>query len=39
MDLIAIKVTAASVAMVLVILQCLIMLQFYGKARIFDWRT
>ena len=39
MDLIAIKVTAASVAMVLVILQGLIMLQLYGKARIFGLRT
>jgi hypothetical protein len=35
MDLIAIKVTAASVAMVLAILQALIMVQLYGKARIF----
>lgn len=39
MDLIAIKVTAASVAMVLVILQGLIMLQLYGKARIFRLST
>ncbi len=35
MDLIAIKVTAASVAMVLVILQALIMLHLYGKVKIF----
>ncbi|MBI4842669.1 MAG: hypothetical protein HY803_16670 [candidate division NC10 bacterium] len=35
MDLIAIKVTAASVAMVLAILQALVMAQLYGKARIF----
>ncbi len=39
MDLIAIKVTAASVAMVLVILQGLIILQLYGKAKIFVLRT
>jgi uncharacterized integral membrane protein len=39
MDLIAIKVAAASVAAVLVILQGLIMLQLYGKARIFHLRT
>lgn len=36
MDLIALKVTAASVAMVLVVLQALIMAQLYGKARIFS---
>ncbi len=35
MDLIAIKVTAASVAMVLAVLQALVMAQLYGKARIF----
>lgn len=35
MDLIAIKVTAASVAMVLAVLQALIMAQLYGKAKIF----
>ena len=39
MDLIAIKVTAASLAMVLVILQGLIMLQLYGRARIFALRV
>jgi hypothetical protein len=39
MDLIAIKVTAASLAMVLVLLQGLIMLQLYGKARIFGLRA
>ena len=39
MDLIAIKVTAASVAMILVILQGLIMLQLYGKGRIFSLRA
>ncbi|MFI5340006.1 MAG: DUF6529 family protein [Candidatus Methylomirabilales bacterium] len=39
MDLIAVKVMAASVAMVLVILQGLIMLQLYGKARIFGLRA
>jgi len=39
MDLIAIKVTAASLAIVLVILQGLIMLQLYGKMRIFGLRT
>jgi uncharacterized protein DUF6529 len=39
MDLIALKVIAASVAMVLVILQGLIMLQLYGKARIFNLRA
>lgn len=39
MDLIAIKVTAASIAMVLVILQGLIMLQLYGRARIFALRV
>ncbi len=39
MDLVAIKATAASIAMVLVILQGLIMLQLYGKARILGWRT
>lgn len=36
MDLIAIKVTAASVAMVLAVLQALIMAQLYGKAKIFS---
>ncbi len=36
MDLIAIKVTAASAAMVLAVLQALIMAQLYGKARIFS---
>jgi hypothetical protein len=36
MDLIAIKVTAASVAMVLAVLQALIMAQLYGKARVFS---
>ncbi len=39
MDLIAIKVTAASVAMVLVILQGLIMVHLYGKRKIFNLRT
>ena len=39
MDLIAMKVTGASVAMVLVILQGLIMLQLYGKAKIFNLRS
>ena len=39
MDLIAIKVMAASVAMVLVILQGLIMLHLYGKGKIFNLRT
>jgi hypothetical protein len=39
MDLIALKVTAASVAMVLVILQGLIMLHLYGKAKIFNLRA
>ncbi len=39
MDLIAIKVTAASVAMVLVILQGLIMLHLYGRAKILPLRT
>ncbi len=39
MDLIAIKVTAASVAMVLVILQGLIILQLYGEARNFVLQT
>lgn len=38
MDLIAIKVTAASVAIVLVVLQGLIMFQLYGKGRIFPFR-
>lgn len=37
MDLIAIKVTAASAAMVLAVLQALIMAQLYGKARIFPF--
>ena len=36
MDPIAIKVTAASVAMVLAVLQALIMAQLYGKAKIFS---
>ncbi len=39
MDLIAVKVMAASVAMVLVILQGLLMLQLYGEARIFGLRA
>ncbi|HYL79343.1 MAG TPA: DUF6529 family protein [Candidatus Acidoferrum sp.] len=39
MDPIAIKVTAASVAMVLVILQGVIMLQLYGKRKIFNLRA
>ena len=39
MDLIAIKVAAASVAIILVILQGLIMLQLYGKGRIFSLRS
>lgn len=39
MDLIAIKVMAASVAIVLVILQGLIMFQLYGKGKIFPLRT
>ncbi len=39
MDLIAIKVTAASVAMVLVSLQGLIMLHLYGKGKIFNLRA
>ena len=39
MDLLAIKVAAASVAMALVILQALIMLQLYGKRKIFNLRT
>jgi len=39
MDLIAMKVTAASVAMVLVILQGLIMLQLYGRRKVFNLRT
>ena len=39
MDLFAIKVTAASVAMVLVILQGLIMLHLYGKGKIFNLRA
>jgi hypothetical protein len=39
MDIIAIKVTAASVAMVLVILQGLIMLHLYGRRKIFNLRT
>ena len=39
MDLIAIKVAAASVAIILVILQGLIMLQLYGKGRIFSLRA
>jgi hypothetical protein len=39
MDLIAIKVTSASIAMVLVILQGLIMLHLYRKAKIFNLRT
>jgi uncharacterized integral membrane protein len=39
MDLIAIKVTAASIAMILAILQGLIMAQLYGKARIFGLRS
>ena len=39
MDLIAIKVAAASVAIILVILQGLIMLQLYGKGRIFRLRA
>ena len=39
MDLIAAKVVAASVAIVLVILQGLIMLQLYDKARIFRLQT
>ena len=38
MDLIAIKVTAASVAIVLVVLQGLIMLHLCGKANIFPLR-
>lgn len=39
MDLTALKVTAASVTMGLVILQGLIMLQLYGKAKLFPLRT
>ena len=35
MDLIAIKVTAASAAMILAVLQALIMVQLYGKAKLF----
>lgn len=38
MDLIALKVSAASAAMISVILQALIMLQLYGKAKIFPMR-
>lgn len=38
MDVIAIKAMAASVAMVLVILQALIMVQLYGKRRLFTLR-
>jgi len=38
MDLIALKVSAASAAMIGVILQALIMLQLYGKAKIFPMR-
>ena len=39
MDVIALKVTGASVAMVLVVLQGLLMLQLYGKANVFPLRT
>jgi len=39
MDLIALKVLAASVAMILVLLQGLIMLHVYGKAQLFSVRT
>lgn len=39
MDLIAIKVTAASIAFALAILQALTMLQLYGKATIFPFGT
>lgn len=39
MDMIAVKVTGASVAMVLVVLQGLLMLQLYGKANVFPLRT
>ena len=39
MDLIALKVMAASVAMILVVLQGLIMLHVYGKAQLFPVRT
>jgi uncharacterized integral membrane protein len=39
MDLIAMKVTGASVAMILVILQGLIMLHLYGKGKIFNLRA
>jgi hypothetical protein len=35
MDLIALKVTGASVVAVLVVLQALIMLQFYARSRVF----
>jgi hypothetical protein len=35
MDLIAMKVTVAAVAMVLAVLQALIMVQLYGKAKVF----
>jgi hypothetical protein len=38
MDLIALKVMAASVAMILVVLQGLIMLQVYGKPQLFPVR-
>ena len=37
MDFIALKVTAASVAMVLVIVQGVIMLHLYGTANVFPW--
>ncbi len=39
MDLITLKVTGASVAIVLVVLQGLIMLQLYGKAKVFPLRV
>ncbi len=39
MDFIAIKVTAATVAMIAVILQGLLALQLYGKATLFPVRT
>ena len=37
MDFIALKVTAASVAMVLVLMQGLLALHLYGKANLFPW--
>ncbi len=39
MDLIALKVTGASVAIVLVVLQGFIMLQLYGKVKVFPLRV